>query len=38
VKEAAARYRANPIDLPIEVRQTKREKLARWIGASSKGM
>jgi hypothetical protein len=37
VKEAAARYRANPIDLPIEVRQTKRQKLVRWIGTSSKG-
>ena len=37
VKEAAARYRANPIDLPVEVRQTKRQKLARWIGAASKG-
>jgi hypothetical protein len=37
VKEAAARYRANPIELPIEVRQTKRQKLARWMGVSSKG-
>ena len=34
VKEAAARYRNNPIDLPVEVRQTKRQKLARWLGAS----
>ena len=37
VKEAAARYREKPIDLPVEVRQTKRQKLARWIGASSRG-
>jgi hypothetical protein len=37
VKEAAARYRANPIALPVEVRQTRRQKLARWIGVSSKG-
>jgi hypothetical protein len=37
VKEAAARYREKPIELPIEVRQTKRQKLARWIGASSQG-
>lgn len=35
VKEAAARYRSNPIDLPVEVRQTKRQKLARWIGVST---
>lgn len=33
VKEAAARYRDRPIALPVEVRQTKREKLARWIGS-----
>ena len=34
VKDAAARYREMPIDLPVEVRQTKRQKLARWISAS----
>ncbi len=34
VKDAAARYRENPIDLPVEVRQTKRQKLVRWISAS----
>jgi len=34
VKEAAARYREQPIDLPVEVRQTKRQKLAQWIGSS----
>ena len=34
VKEAAARYRENPIELPVEVRQTKRQKLARWFGAT----
>ena len=33
VKEAAARYREKPIELPVEVRQTKRQKLARWIGS-----
>jgi hypothetical protein len=33
VKDAAARYRDNPIDLPVEVRQTRRQKLARWIGS-----
>ncbi len=33
VKEAAARYRGHPIDLPVEVRQTRRQKLARWIGS-----
>jgi hypothetical protein len=33
VKEAAARYRERPIDLPVEMRQTNREKLARWIGS-----
>ena len=37
VKEAAARYRDNPIELPVEVRPTKRQKLARWIGVSSRG-
>ena len=34
VKEAAALYRASPIDLPVEVRRTKRQKFARWIGAA----
>jgi hypothetical protein len=31
VKEAAARYRAQPIDLPVEVRQTRPDKLAAWF-------
>ena len=31
VKEAAKRYREKPIDLPVEVRQTKRQKLGRWL-------
>jgi hypothetical protein len=31
VKEAAAIYRKKPIDLPTEVRQTKRQKLGRWL-------
>jgi hypothetical protein len=34
VKEAAKRYRERPIDLPAEVRQTKRQKLARWLGST----
>jgi hypothetical protein len=34
VKEAAARYRERPIDLPAEVRLTRRQKLARWLGAA----
>ena len=33
VKEAAARYRDRPIDLPAEVRQTRRQKLASWIAS-----
>jgi hypothetical protein len=33
VKDAAAHYRDHPIDLPVEVRLTKGQKLARWIGA-----
>jgi hypothetical protein len=33
VKDAAARYRDRPIDLPVEIRQTKRQKFARWIGS-----
>ena len=35
VKEAAALYRQKPIDLPVEVRQTKREKLSRWLGSQT---
>lgn len=31
VKEAAARYRDRPIDVPLEVRRTKLEKLAAWM-------
>jgi hypothetical protein len=31
VKEAAARFRESPIDLPVEVRQTRAEKLGSWI-------
>jgi hypothetical protein len=31
VTEAAARFRESPIDLPVEVRATRREKLARWF-------
>jgi hypothetical protein len=34
VKEAAARYRANPIDLPAEVRPTRTNKLAAWLRRS----
>jgi hypothetical protein len=37
VKEAAARYRATPIDLPVEVRQTRLQKLARWIARPGLG-
>ena len=37
VKDAAARYRDQPIDLPVEVRPTQRQKLARWIGATPQG-
>jgi hypothetical protein len=33
VKEAAKRLRERPIELPPEVRQTKRQKLARWLGS-----
>ena len=32
VKEAAARYRERPIDLPVELRRTRTEKLRRWMG------
>ena len=31
VKEAAARYRERPIDLPVEVRRTRLEKLRGWL-------
>jgi len=31
VKDAAARYRGQPIDLPAEVRPTRIEKIARWL-------
>jgi hypothetical protein len=31
VKEAAALYRRQPIDLPVEVRQTRADKLAAWF-------
>ena len=31
VKEAAARYRKQPIELTAEVRQSRTEKLAGWI-------
>jgi hypothetical protein len=31
VKEAAARYRDHPIDLPVEVRQTRADKVAAWM-------
>ena len=34
VKDAAARYREKPIDLPVEVRRTKGQKLVRWIRGS----
>jgi hypothetical protein len=34
VKEAAKRYRDRPTDLPAEVRQTRRQKLARWLGST----
>jgi hypothetical protein len=31
VKDAAARYRDHPIDVPMEVRQTRGDKLAAWF-------
>ena len=31
VKEAAARFRENPIRLPVEVRRTKLEKIGAWL-------
>ena len=33
IKEAAAKYRESPIDLPVDVRQTRRQKLAQGIQA-----
>jgi hypothetical protein len=35
VKQAAADYRARPLDLPVEVRPTRRAKLRRWLGVRS---
>jgi hypothetical protein len=32
VKEAANRYRANPIALPVEIRKTRGQKFATWFG------
>ena len=32
VKDAAARYLQQPIDLPAEVRLTRTQKIARWMG------
>ena len=37
VKEAAARYRERPIDLPVERRPGKTEKLGRWISRLKPG-
>jgi len=37
VKEAAARYRDQPIDLPVESRPGKFEKLDRWISRLKAG-
>ena len=34
VKEAAARYRQRPIELPPELRPTRVEKIARWLDRS----
>lgn len=34
VKEAAARYRERPIELPVEVRRTRTEKLRKWIAGA----
>jgi hypothetical protein len=31
VKEAAAAYRRAPLELPVEVRPTRRQKLSRWL-------
>jgi len=32
VKDAAARYREHPIDLPVEARPSRGQKFATWIG------
>jgi hypothetical protein len=32
VKDAAARYRHHPVDLPVEVRASRRQKFASWLG------
>ena len=37
VKDAAARYRAQPIDLPVESRPGKIEKFGRWISRLKAG-
>jgi hypothetical protein len=34
VKEAAERFREHPLDLPVEVRPGRREKLRRWLRKS----
>jgi hypothetical protein len=31
VKDAAAHYKQHPIDLPVEVRRTRAQKIARWL-------
>ena len=31
VKEAAAQYARRPLDLPVEIRPTRRQKLRRWL-------
>jgi hypothetical protein len=31
VKDAAAAYRRHPLDLPVEIRPTRRQKLRRWL-------
>jgi hypothetical protein len=35
VKETAARYRERPIELPVEMRPTRIEKIARWLDRPS---
>src|SRR4051812_23993855 len=37
VKEAAAAYRARPVDLPVEVRPTRAAKLRRWLASPGAG-
>ena len=37
VKDAAARYKSNPIDLPVESRRGRIEKLGRWISRLKAG-